>query len=78
VNPDHLFVGTNCDNVADRVAKGRSARSLGEDNPRALLKPADVLKIRRSKEKLRVLAEKYGVGIGTISAVRTGRNWQSI
>lgn len=26
VNPDHLFMGTHLDNIADRQAKGRSAR----------------------------------------------------
>jgi hypothetical protein len=26
VNPEHLFLGTNADNVADRNAKGRTAR----------------------------------------------------
>ena len=25
-NPDHLFLGTNADNVADKVAKGRQSR----------------------------------------------------
>lgn len=31
-NPDHLFVGTNLDNVADRVAKGRCGRQPGEQH----------------------------------------------
>ena len=26
VRPDHLFLGTNADNVADKVAKGRQAK----------------------------------------------------
>jgi hypothetical protein len=31
--PDHLFLGTNADNVADKVAKGRQAKLAGERNP---------------------------------------------
>lgn len=30
VRPDHLFLGTNDDNVADRTAKGRSSSHEGE------------------------------------------------
>jgi len=44
VNPDHLFIGTAQDNVADRVKKGRSAR--GVSNVKAKLTEADVLSIR--------------------------------
>ena len=32
-NPQHLFVGTNSDNVADKIAKGRSVRQFGKANP---------------------------------------------
>jgi len=33
VNPEHLWEGTNQDNVDDRVKKGRSARLFGDKNP---------------------------------------------
>jgi len=58
-NPQHLFVGTAADNVADMVAKGRQPKGAthgfskhpesipnGEKNGRALLTEQDVLKIR--------------------------------
>jgi hypothetical protein len=32
VNPDHLFLGTNADNIADKVRKGRQARVIGESH----------------------------------------------
>lgn len=36
VNPGHLFLGTNSDNIKDAIAKGRFAppRLFGADNPR--------------------------------------------
>jgi hypothetical protein len=33
VNPNHLFLGTNSDNVADKVAKNRQHRPIGNLNP---------------------------------------------
>lgn len=40
VNPGHLYLGDHDDNVRDRVARGRSARIVGESNSRAKLTDA--------------------------------------
>lgn len=45
-NPTHLFLGTHTDNMRDRAAKGRSAPTIGTQNPKARLTESDVLKIR--------------------------------
>src|SRR5580698_5257741 len=42
-NPDHLFLGTQQDNIADMIIKGRdNYPQLGEKNGRALINEADV------------------------------------
>lgn len=45
VNPNHLWLGTNRDNTADRCAKGRSA--MGEKQGSHKLTEVQVLEIRR-------------------------------
>lgn len=45
--PDHLFLGTQADNVADMVAKGRLAVRHGERNPRAKFSDALIARARR-------------------------------
>jgi hypothetical protein len=47
VNPHHLYLGTNQDNVRDRVARGRSAPVDKENAPNAKLSPEAVAAIRR-------------------------------
>lgn len=45
--PGHLFLGTNLDNIRDRVAKGRSARpNLGKPSPMRRLQPGAIREIR--------------------------------
>lgn len=76
VNPSHLFIGTNIDNVADRVAKGRSARVRGDKSGMAKITDAQVLELRRLRREgvpLTELALRYGIDRQTVSAIGTGR-----
>lgn len=71
--PTHLFLGTNQDNIADRVAKGRSHVMRGTDSPRAKLSAEAVSEIRSTPYvDSRILAEKFGVKRNTIYVVRRG------
>lgn len=63
VNPDHLFLGTQLDNVKDCIAKGR----------RFALTHEQVLFIRSSGERNCDLAEKFGVSSSAISLIRSGK-----
>ena len=76
VNPDHLFIGTRIDNVADMNSKGRAAGAPGLQNGRVILTPEQVAEIRSSNATNVALGIKYGVAPTTISAARRGRNWQ--
>lgn len=73
VNPLHLFLGTNLDNIADMIAKGRSLK--GERNPLAKLTSGIVRAIRQDVRPDAEVAAYYGVKPSTIYAVRTGKSW---
>jgi hypothetical protein len=71
VNPAHLFLGTNAENQADCVRKGRQCR--GEDKATAKLTEDDVREIRRlhfeEGHGHRKLARAFGImhsGVGKI------------
>jgi len=81
VRPDHLFLGTDADNVADMFAKGRSPSRVGEGNGRVKLTWAKVAEIRAaptSRGVLHRLAQQYGVSWWTIRDIRCGRRWQEM
>lgn len=75
----HLFLGTQADNVADAIAKGRwrfPPRRVGETNGRARLTWLAVREIRASAEPTAVLAVRFGVSNGAIAHIRAGRTWR--
>lgn len=70
VNPEHLSLGTQGDNVRDAAQKGH----YNVPRPRIQkLSSAQVADIRRSREKGVRLAERYGVTPAHISLLRAGK-----
>jgi hypothetical protein len=73
VNPEHLFLGTNTDNMRDAATKDRIA--YGENNGSSVLSEGDISEIRTSPLKGYELAEKYNVSSTTISHIKRGHHW---
>ncbi len=86
INPDHLFLGTNRDNIADSVSKGRR-KGVARNRPRGLKYHVPVgahdckLKVPRSEwpnimqrlqagEKQSAVAAAYSVHQATISNIK--------
>jgi len=77
VNPDHLFLGTHADNVADKVSKGRG--SHGSRNGMSTLTEADVLAIRADPRTPQwVIAKDYGITQQTVSIIKTRKKWKHL
>ena len=75
-NPRHLLVADHAQNVADRVAKGRSAR--GSKNGRAKLTDEQVLLIRADNRPLSQIAADYGVTVRAITHIQMRRTWKHV
>lgn len=78
VNPDHLFVGTDGDNAADRSIKFRSYSSTEPRGRIRKLTEDDVRRIRTSKRSCGQIAREIGVHPNTISKVRRGIAWKHV
>lgn len=78
VNPDHLFLGDQTDNMRDCDRKGRRAFARGELVNTVKLAVADVVAIRASHESGVLLATRYRVSPSTIWDIRHGRSWRHL
>lgn len=91
VNPKHLFIGSNTDNVHDMWKKGRASPPprngsipplhLGENHPNSKLTGAKVLEIRKlSRDGIngRQLASLFKITPAQISNILRNKQWRHI
>lgn len=80
VNPIHLAIGTQAENVNDKVLANNQTK--GEDSNLHILTEQEVIQIRlewATGEYTQLqLANRYGVNQSTISLIVTRRSWKHI
>jgi HNH endonuclease len=79
VNPEHLFLGTDADNMADKTAKGRQTKGASVNT--AKLDAQVVQSIRESRAagaSYSQLAAKHGVSKQQIANIVLGRSWRHV
>ena len=82
VRPDHLFLGTDIDNVRDMTAKGRRRDLRGSEKYNAKLTDIAVMEARRLHGQtglsLTALAKRYDVSISCIKQAIRGQTWKHV
>lgn len=79
-NIDHLSVGTNADNVSDRVSRDRTPK--GSQHVHSKLTEKQVKEIKKKhatgKYSQRALGREYGVSHTTIQDVLNNKQWKHV
>ncbi len=83
INPDHLWAGTNSDNIRDRVSKGRPGNpGRPGTGPSTKLTVKRVLQIRRlwstGKVTQQSIAEIFGIARSNVSMIIRRATWPHI
>lgn len=76
VNPNHLWLGTDSDNVRDALRKGRHVAPKGEQQAASKLTWHAAAEIRSSSETISELARRFGVSRRAIRFVKDGKTWR--
>lgn len=78
INPDHLFLGTQADNVRDMDKKKRRVSLSGENNSQAKLTLKQVGSIKELCEQgvyAKYIAPRFGISMATVYHIKNGRIW---
>jgi hypothetical protein len=76
INLEHLFLGTDKDNMADKCSKFR--HNYGEKVPSAKLKERDVLEIKNTLGTQQKIATKYGICRQNVGYIKSGKRWKHL
>lgn len=80
VRPEHLFPGSQADNVADMHAKGRNyrgpSRLYGTKHPLAKLNDDAARAIRCSAGTAAEIAARFGVSKSLVHGIKKGTHWK--
>jgi len=79
VNPAHLFLGYQRENMRDAQVKGRHVH--GERHPFARLTESQVLELRRAygqRGAVSAVARRLGIPLGTAFNVAAGKTWRHL
>ena len=81
LEPEHLFLGTQAENIADMDRKGRRKTPIGSQHSSAKLNESLIPKIRKrlvSGETCAAIGRDYKVTEETIRAIKKGRIWTHV
>jgi HNH endonuclease len=78
VNPAHLYLGTNKENVADRERRHRRIAARGEAHGHCKLTSAQVLEIREALDSERAIGLRFGISKGHVHKIKKKLAWRHL
>lgn len=76
VNPEHLIIGTQKDNIRDMFERGRQHDRSGENSAMSKLTASQVEAIRLDQRKQKDIALEYGINQSAVSRIKSNKRWR--
>ena len=78
VNPDHVYLGTHDDNMADMKLRGRSPHGERHGQAKLTLESVREIRLRVGGESHSQVARRFGVSRSLVSMIVSGKRWVGI
>lgn len=81
INPDHLYIGTQKENMKDMYDAGRDVKKKGSENGASKLDESKVRIIKNmlsSGNKISAISKKFGVSESCIRFIKQDKTWRHV